>query len=181
MAGHQEMWLIQNGRVLAAAKHPDTGIHSVEAKMSMIQWSHPGSRSHFVDPPSSKSICKSSFILFSSPSFCREIPFCRHQPLFFLQCKHKLYDTKSCFEQALLKWKHFPVRLMYTVSGKTLGSQVRFTMGDKLSIIFLLVGFGQKSLARMCFISAPAPMPNTKMQATIVSKAPHTMLKEKFG
>ena len=44
-------------------------------KMSMIQWSHPGSRSHFVDPPSSKSICKSSFILFSSPSlsFCRKM------------------------------------------------------------------------------------------------------------
>ena len=95
--------LIQNGRVLAAAKHPDTGIHSVEAKMSMIQWSHPGSRSHFVDPPSSKSICKSSFILFSSPSFCKEMQFCRHQPLFFLQCEHKLYDTKSCFEQALFK------------------------------------------------------------------------------
>ena len=67
--------MIQNGRVLAAAKHPDTGIHSVEAKMSMIQWSHPGSRSHFVDPPSSKSICKSSFILFSSPSFCRRYHF----------------------------------------------------------------------------------------------------------
>ena len=43
---------------------------------------------------------------------------------------------------------------MYTVSGKTLGSQVPFTMGDKLSIIFLLVGFGQKSLAK-CASSVP--------------------------
>ena len=53
---------------------------------------------------------------------------------------------------------------MYTVLGKTLGSQVRFTMGDKLSIIFLLVGFGQKSLARMLLQNEGALLQFYKME-----------------
>ena len=75
MAGHQEMWLIQNGRVLAAAKHPDTGIHSVEAKMSMIQWSHPGSRSHFVDPPLQNPSAKAHLSFSQAPHFVERYHF----------------------------------------------------------------------------------------------------------
>ena len=42
-------------------------------------------------------------MVFQCPSFCRKIPFCRHQPSFW-QSKHNLYDINSFFEKEFRTW-----------------------------------------------------------------------------